>query len=958
MADEEQGISRHINSPRPETQRSMAETIKQSLAGAGFPGTQMIPTDWNQFHEGISGARTGLAETVAEGIDTAADYYGSKFMPKTDPFAPTAQSIALKNAPTQSYESPEAWRKRTIGADPSAYPIADSSYSVTEMQSLEDPAIIDARAQAVEEDLNLLDQINIESGPASFQDELGEEVLMTPEVVGLEAQMLSEKSGISADEAQKVIDKVVGGRGGKSVKTAVDPKNVKLTLGEQLEAQAQAILIGKHGTVAPQHQMALSRMNDLTEINNRVKKLADDSYTNTEIIRKNQIKNAEYIEQARVIDLAEKRQNLWVEEDSRRAQGIAHDEMYGPQGYMTKWKKEIETHKEMVRTDATENSGGPYGFSSWEKVLNTTVAALALGSQVALNMVASKKGFEMPQFVMPMIMSSIDVTLKEQELNKRSNIKKGREAIDQGALLISAYKDQSAGIAGKKIIALEVVKKRAEAHMAELGEGAPGREMAQALIASADNQQILLESQVQRNAAQTMKANTEAHSNLASSMQAAETSKTAQGLSALNGVTAFKNLSKRPEEKERWNNKKLSEISQMGKFLQTTRTIKSLMSDILAESGDDFGTIQQALTMKFSDFIDKYSQMPSLLAKVTELDSVIRESILTRAKTIEDRLTNEDKRDYYQMFGTMDNKSMKNIYSRMLQSEYAVKEAYYTELTYIQGTKQYRNLDPQIRAHLNIADVDDAMNRFQASLIQRTQNKQELLRLDVGMETIDWASGKFAKSFTDPVDALNLTREFNQQIERFTPEAFEARKATEALRLQQKQNEDSGSTSSTSNGRPTTPGQTQAQSNGEGTKIAQILDTMKVTDSYGTDREDGRKHLGTDFKAAVNTKLYAPANGEIIEYGFTERGGNFMTLRTARYTFKFLHLNANAVNAGTNVKAGALIALTGATGTRKNGKPYSPHLHVQVQDNKTGDVINPGPILVAMQQFNDNSARA
>lgn len=87
-------------------------------------------------------------------------------------------------------------------------------------------------------------------------------------------------------------------------------------------------------------------------------------------------------------------------------------------------------------------------------------------------------------------------------------------------------------------------------------------------------------------------------------------------------------------------------------------------------------------------------------------------------------------------------------------------------------------------------------------------------------------------------------------------------------------------------------------------------------------------HRGTDLKAAMNTPVYATADGVVEWAGFHKSSGygNLIILEHV-YGFKsyFGHLNKVVIKSGQFVKKGQLIAYTGSSGM-SNG----PHLHYEV----------------------------
>lgn len=88
-------------------------------------------------------------------------------------------------------------------------------------------------------------------------------------------------------------------------------------------------------------------------------------------------------------------------------------------------------------------------------------------------------------------------------------------------------------------------------------------------------------------------------------------------------------------------------------------------------------------------------------------------------------------------------------------------------------------------------------------------------------------------------------------------------------------------------------------------------------------------HRGLDMKAAMNTPVYATADGIVEWAGFHKRSGfgNLIILEH-NYGFKtyFGHLNKVVIQSGKFVKKGDLIAYTGTSGMSSG-----PHLHYEIR---------------------------
>lgn len=96
-------------------------------------------------------------------------------------------------------------------------------------------------------------------------------------------------------------------------------------------------------------------------------------------------------------------------------------------------------------------------------------------------------------------------------------------------------------------------------------------------------------------------------------------------------------------------------------------------------------------------------------------------------------------------------------------------------------------------------------------------------------------------------------------------------------------------------------------------------------------------HRGTDLRAAMNTEIYATADGVIEFAGLHNRSGyGRLIILDHNYGFKtyYGHMNKILVNAGQYVKKGEVIGLSGNSGM-SNG----PHLHYEVRF--TQRVLNP-----------------
>lgn len=85
-------------------------------------------------------------------------------------------------------------------------------------------------------------------------------------------------------------------------------------------------------------------------------------------------------------------------------------------------------------------------------------------------------------------------------------------------------------------------------------------------------------------------------------------------------------------------------------------------------------------------------------------------------------------------------------------------------------------------------------------------------------------------------------------------------------------------------------------------------------------------HHGQDFSTPYGTKVYATGSGKVIEAGWNGGFGNCVVIDHGYgYRSTYGHLSSIRVSAGSNVKRGDMIGLTGSTGTSSG-----PHLHYQI----------------------------
>ena len=109
---------------------------------------------------------------------------------------------------------------------------------------------------------------------------------------------------------------------------------------------------------------------------------------------------------------------------------------------------------------------------------------------------------------------------------------------------------------------------------------------------------------------------------------------------------------------------------------------------------------------------------------------------------------------------------------------------------------------------------------------------------------------------------------------------------------------------------------------------------IKVNSSFNPSRRHPvtgriRPHKGVDFKAAIGTPVYAPADGVVYFSGYQRAAGNYIIIKHKNgYKTVYMHLSKRHVKKGQKVKLGQLIAKSGNT-----GRTSGPHLHYEIHVN-------------------------
>ncbi len=128
----------------------------------------------------------------------------------------------------------------------------------------------------------------------------------------------------------------------------------------------------------------------------------------------------------------------------------------------------------------------------------------------------------------------------------------------------------------------------------------------------------------------------------------------------------------------------------------------------------------------------------------------------------------------------------------------------------------------------------------------------------------------------------------------------------------------------------------------------------KITSVFGTKRVYNNTlksyHSGTDFKAAIGTKIHAVNSGIVRLASDRYYAGNSVILDHGQgiYTCYF-HLSKIHVKVGQKVKQNEVLGLSGAT-----GRVTGPHLHFSARVH--GIQVDPMQLLEILNQLNDKEA--
>lgn len=126
----------------------------------------------------------------------------------------------------------------------------------------------------------------------------------------------------------------------------------------------------------------------------------------------------------------------------------------------------------------------------------------------------------------------------------------------------------------------------------------------------------------------------------------------------------------------------------------------------------------------------------------------------------------------------------------------------------------------------------------------------------------------------------------------------------------------------------------------------------QLTDTFSASRSEERYHDAIDIPAAAGTPVVAAADGEIVRFWDSERGGItiYQVTTDRKFVLYYAHLQrrADEIREGTIVRKGATIGYVGDTGNAGAGN-YHLHFSIaRITDPKRvweGTYLNPFPLL-------------
>jgi murein DD-endopeptidase MepM/ murein hydrolase activator NlpD len=114
----------------------------------------------------------------------------------------------------------------------------------------------------------------------------------------------------------------------------------------------------------------------------------------------------------------------------------------------------------------------------------------------------------------------------------------------------------------------------------------------------------------------------------------------------------------------------------------------------------------------------------------------------------------------------------------------------------------------------------------------------------------------------------------------------------------------------------------------------------KVTFPYGAKYRSGAIHKGIDYRAAIDTPVYAAVSGVVVHAGkhkYKKGWGRAFGIHVIRFPDAsaglwagYCHLSKVHVKVGQRVRKGDVIGFAGST-----GRSTAPHLHLQILAQRT-----------------------
>lgn len=104
-------------------------------------------------------------------------------------------------------------------------------------------------------------------------------------------------------------------------------------------------------------------------------------------------------------------------------------------------------------------------------------------------------------------------------------------------------------------------------------------------------------------------------------------------------------------------------------------------------------------------------------------------------------------------------------------------------------------------------------------------------------------------------------------------------------------------------------------------------------------------HTGVDFAVPKGTDIWASLYGKVQLAGLEEHFGKriwiLADMSFGQVRILYAHCSELLVGPGDNIRVGQMIARSGNTGKRKDGKPMAYHLHLQAEMWPSRELLKP-----------------